>query len=121
MAGAGILNLSVESKGVEASAFLRRDGRFAHAARPDLLLLDLNLPKLSGQEVLAEIKEDDDLRRIPVVVLTSSAAEEDVGRSYQLHANCHITKPVDLEPFLHVVRTIDDFWLTVVRLPHGRS
>jgi chemotaxis family two-component system response regulator Rcp1 len=110
-------NLSVVKDGVEALAFLRREGNFAGATRPDLILLDLNLPKKDGREVLAEIKEDGALRRIPVVVLTTSKAEEDILRTYDLHANCYITKPVDLEQFISVVRSIDDFWLSVVRLP----
>ncbi|KFE71175.1 response regulator [Hyalangium minutum] len=110
-------NLSVVKDGVEALAFLRREGTFAGATRPDLILLDLNLPKKDGREVLAEIKDDGTLRRIPVVVLTTSKAEEDILRTYDLHANCYITKPVDLEQFISVVRSIDDFWLSVVRLP----
>jgi chemotaxis family two-component system response regulator Rcp1 len=109
--------LSVARDGVEALAFLRREGPHANAARPDLILLDLNLPKKDGREVLADIKEDTRLRRIPVVVLTTSKAEEDILRTYDLHANCYITKPVDLEQFISVVRSIDDFWLSVVRLP----
>jgi CheY-like chemotaxis protein len=109
--------LSVARDGVEALAFLRREGPHASASRPDLILLDLNLPKKDGREVLAEIKEDSRLRRIPVVVLTTSKAEEDILRTYDLHANCYITKPVDLEQFISVVRSIDDFWLSVVRLP----
>jgi chemotaxis family two-component system response regulator Rcp1 len=110
-------NLSVTKDGVEALAFLRREGVFASAARPDLILLDLNLPRKDGREVLAEIKDDAVLRRIPVVVLTTSKAEEDILRTYDLHANCYITKPVDLDQFIQVVRSIDDFWLSVVRLP----
>jgi CheY-like chemotaxis protein len=110
-------NLSVAKDGVEALTFLRQQGAFASAARPDLILLDLNLPRKDGREVLAEIKEDPSLRRIPVVVLTTSKAEEDILRTYDLHANCYITKPVDLEQFISVVRSIDDFWLSVVRLP----
>ncbi|MDY7225763.1 response regulator [Hyalangium rubrum] len=110
-------NLSVAKDGVEALAFLRKEGSFAHSTRPDLILLDLNLPRKDGREVLAEIKEDAVLRRIPVVVLTTSKAEEDILRTYDLHANCYITKPVDLEQFISVVRSIDDFWLSVVRLP----
>jgi CheY-like chemotaxis protein len=110
-------NLSVAKDGVEALAFLRREGSFAGSARPDLILLDLNLPRKDGREVLAEIKEDVVLRRIPVVVLTTSKAEEDILRTYDLHANCYITKPVDLDQFIAVVRSIDDFWLSVVRLP----
>lgn len=109
--------LSVARDGVEALAFLRREGPHANAARPDLILLDLNLPRKDGREVLAEIKEDTSLRRIPVVVLTTSKAEEDILRTYDLHANCYIAKPVDLEQFISVVRSIDDFWLSVVRLP----
>jgi two-component system, chemotaxis family, response regulator Rcp1 len=110
-------NLSVAVDGVEALAFLRREGPHANAARPDLVLLDLNLPRKDGREVLAEIKQDVDLRRIPVVVLTTSKAEEDILKTYDLHANCYIAKPVDLEQFIRVVKSIDDFWLTVVRLP----
>ena len=109
--------LSVARDGVEALAFLRRQGPHAGSTRPDLILLDLNLPRKDGREVLAEIKEDVSLRRIPVVVLTTSKAEEDILRTYDLHANCYITKPVDLEQFISVVRSIDDFWLSVVRLP----
>ncbi len=109
--------LSVARDGVEALSFLRREGPHGKAARPDLILLDLNLPKKDGREVLAEIKDDSSLRRIPVVVLTTSKAEEDILRTYDLHANCYITKPVDLEQFISVVRSIDDFWLSVVRLP----
>ena len=110
-------SLSVARDGVEALAFLRREGPHARAARPDLILLDLNLPRKDGREVLAEIKDDTSLRRIPVVVLTTSRAEEDILRTYDLHANCYISKPVDLEQFISVVRSIDDFWLSVVRLP----
>jgi CheY-like chemotaxis protein len=110
-------SLSVARDGVEALAFLRRQGPHANAARPDLILLDLNLPRKDGREVLAEIKEDPSLRRIPVVVLTTSKAEEDILRTYDLHANCYIAKPVDLDQFISVVRSIDDFWLSVVRLP----
>jgi CheY-like chemotaxis protein len=112
-------NLNVARDGVEAVAFLRREGPYANAVRPDLILLDLNLPRKDGREVLAEIKEDASLRRIPVVVLTTSKAEEDILRTYDLHANCYITKPVDLEQFIQVVRSIDDFWLSIVRLPSG--
>jgi two-component system, chemotaxis family, response regulator Rcp1 len=110
-------NLSVASDGVEALSFLRREGKFSGATRPDLVLLDLNLPRKDGREVLAAVKNDPDLMRIPIVVLTTSKAEEDVLKSYELHANCYITKPVDLEQFIRVVKSIDDFWLTVVRLP----
>jgi len=110
-------NLHTVEDGVEALAFLRREGRYAEAPRPDLVLLDLNLPKMNGREVLAVIKEDPDLRRIPVVILTVSQAEQDIVRSYNLHANCYITKPVDLDQFLEVVKSIENFWLTVVMLP----
>jgi two-component system, chemotaxis family, response regulator Rcp1 len=110
-------NMFVAGDGEEALAFLRRQGTYAKATRPDLILLDLNLPRKSGREVLEEIKTDPDLKRIPVVVLTVSKAEQDVLKSYELHANCYITKPVDLEQFLNVVKSIEDFWLTVVMLP----
>jgi CheY-like chemotaxis protein len=113
-----ILNtLHVVGDGAEALAFLRREGEFADAPRPDLVLLDLNLPKMDGREVLAVVKSDPDLRRIPVVVLTTSSSEIDVMTSYDLHANCYITKPVDLDQFVKVVRSIEDFWLAIVRLP----
>jgi CheY-like chemotaxis protein len=112
-------NVNVISDGVEALAFLRREGRHAGAPRPDLILLDLNLPKMSGREVLAQIKADEDLRRIPVVVLTTSQAEEDILKSYNLHANSFVTKPVGLEQFIAVVRQIEDYWLAIVRLPPG--
>ena len=111
-------NLNVARDGVEALAYLRREGQFDNAVRPDLILLDLNLPKKDGREVLAEIKADPGLRTIPVVVLTTSRAEQDVLRSYELQANCFITKPVDLEQFITVVKSIEDFWLTIVTLPH---
>ena len=110
-------NLSVVTDGVEALAFLRREGRYADAPRPDVILLDLNLPKKDGREVLAEVKADERLRRIPVVVLTTSADERDVLRSYELQAACYITKPVDLDQFIAVVQSIEDFWLTIVTLP----
>ena len=105
--------------GVEAMAFLRKEGKYADAPRPDLILLDLNLPRKDGREVLADIKEDEDLKRIPVVILTVSNDEADILRSYNLHANCYITKPIDLAQFLNVVRSIEDFWLTIVKLPNG--
>jgi CheY-like chemotaxis protein len=110
-------NLHWVKDGVEAMAFLRREGKYADVPRPDIVLLDLNLPKKDGREVLEEIKSDEDLKRIPVVVLTTSKAEEDVLKTYNLHANCYVTKPVDLEKFIVVVRSIDVFWLTVVTLP----
>ena len=113
-----VLNeLHVVGDGEEALAFMRREGKHAQAVRPDLILLDLNLPKKDGREVLAEIKEDPALRRIPVVILTVSKAEEDIIKTYDLHANCYITKPVDLEQFIQVVKSIEDFWLCVVKLP----
>jgi chemotaxis family two-component system response regulator Rcp1 len=111
------LNLQVAADGEEAMALLRREGKYATAPRPDLVLLDLNLPKKDGREVLQEIKADANLAIIPVVILTTSASEVDILRSYQLHANCFVTKPVDLEQFLIVVKSIDNFWLTVVKLP----
>jgi chemotaxis family two-component system response regulator Rcp1 len=111
-------NLHVARDGVEAMEFLRRKGRHGDAVRPDLILLDLNLPRMDGREVLAEIKSDAKLKTIPVVVLTTSRAEQDVLRSYELQANCYITKPVDLEQFIAVVKSIEDFWFTIVTLPH---
>jgi CheY-like chemotaxis protein len=110
-------NLHVVNNGVDALAFLRNEGEYADAPMPDLVLLDLNLPRMDGREVLAAIKDDENLRRIPVVVLTTSEAEEDVLRSYSLHANAYVTKPVDFERFIDVVRRIDEFFVTVVRLP----
>jgi len=110
-------NLHWAKAGVEALEFLKREGKHAKAPRPDIILLDLNLPKKDGREVLAQIKKDGALKQIPVVVLTTSEAEEDVLKSYELHANCYVTKPVDLEKFIHVVQSIDRFWLTVVTLP----
>jgi CheY-like chemotaxis protein len=110
-------NLTWISDGTEALAFLRREGKYGTASRPDLILLDLNLPRKDGREVLTEIKGDDKLKRIPVVILTTSQAEEDVLRAYHLNANCYITKPVDLDQFMKVVKTIEDFWLTIVKLP----
>jgi chemotaxis family two-component system response regulator Rcp1 len=105
--------------GVEAMDFLRRKGKFAGAPRPDIVLLDLNLPRKDGREVLAEIKEDDDLKRIPVVILTVSKSEEDILKTYNWHANCYISKPIDLTEFLKVVKSIEEFWLTIVKLPNG--
>ena len=113
-----VLNrLTVVGDGVEAVSYLRRDGAYADAARPDLVLLDLNLPKRDGRQVLEDIKGDPELRRIPVVVLTTSEAEEDILRSYDLHANAYVTKPVDFEAFVKVVRQVDEFYINVVRLP----
>jgi two-component system, chemotaxis family, response regulator Rcp1 len=115
-----VLNhLHVVKDGVEAIAFLRKEGQYANVVRPDLILLDLNLPKKNGQEVLAEIKEDPGLKRIPVVILTVSKAEEDILRSYNLHANCFITKPVELDQFLTAIKGIENFWLAIVKLPDG--
>ena len=110
-------HLHVVSDGVEALSFLRREGRHSDAVRPDLILLDLNLPRVDGREVLSAIKADDDLTAIPVVVLTTSDAEEDVLRSYRLHASAYVTKPVDFEQFIKVVQQIDEFFVQVVRLP----
>jgi two-component system, chemotaxis family, response regulator Rcp1 len=110
-------NLHWVKDGVEAMEFLRRQGKYSGVPRPDIILLDLNLPKKDGREVLQDIKNDPELKRIPVVVLTTSKAEEDVLRTYNLHANCYVTKPVDLEKFMVVVKSIDVFWLTVVTLP----
>jgi CheY-like chemotaxis protein len=110
-------NLHVVSDGEEALRFLRHEGEFAESPRPDLILLDLNLPRKDGREVLEEVKEDPELRRIPVVVLTTSEAEEDILRSYHLHANAYVAKPVDFAQFIKVVRHIDDFFVTVVKLP----
>lgn len=109
--------LNVVSDGAEALAYLRREGRYADAVLPDLILLDLNLPKRDGREVLEEIKKDEQLCRIPVVVLTTSRADEDILRSYQLHANAYVTKPVDFDRFISVVRQIDEFFVSVVKLP----
>ena len=114
-----LVDLHVASDGVEALEFLRRQGRFHSSPRPDLILLDLNLPRMDGREVLKEIKGDASLKTIPVVILTTSASQIDIERSYLLHANCYISKPVDLDGFLQVVRSIEDFWLTVVHLPFG--
>ena len=112
-------NLSVASDGEEAMEYLHRTGRHADAVRPDLVLLDLNLPRKDGREVLAEMKADEELRSIPVVVLTTSRSEEDVLRAYDLHANCYITKPVGLDQFLRIVESIHGFWLSIVTLPPG--
>ena len=112
-----VTRLRVASDGVEALALLRGRGRPAAGLRPDLILLDLNLPKRNGRSVLAEIKQDADLKHIPVIVVTSSSAEDDVVKSYNLHANCYVTKPLNLEEFMRVVRAIEEFWAGVVRLP----
>lgn len=110
-------NIHTVSDGVEAMEFLRKEGEYTSALRPDLVLLDLNMPRKDGREVLAEIKEDPKLKIIPVVVMTTSQSEEDILKSYGLHANCYVTKPVDLEQFMKVVKTIEDFWFTIVKLP----
>lgn len=107
------------SDGEEAMQFLHRQGTFAEAPRPDLILLDLNLPRKDGRSVLAEIKTDENLKRIPVVILTTSSDEQDIYRAYNLHANCYITKPIDFTQFMKVVQSIEDFWLTIVKLPDG--
>ncbi len=112
-------NLSVVNDGMEAIAFLHRQGKYADAPRPDIILLDLNLPKKDGKEVLTEIKNDPDLKRIPVVVFTASSAEKDILNSYNLNANCYITKPVSLDQFIEVVKAMINFWLTIVKLPPG--
>ncbi len=111
------INLSVVEDGVEAIAFLRRQGKYAEAPHPDLILLDLNLPKKDGQEVLREIKADPLLKRIPIVILTTSQAEEDILKAYNLCANCYIAKPVDFDQFIKIVQSIEDFWFTIVKLP----
>ena len=111
------LEMHVAVDGVEAMEFLHREGKFAESPRPDLILLDLNLPRKDGRDVLAEVKGDPSLMTIPVVILTTSASDVDIESSYMLHANCYISKPVDMEGFLTVVKSIDDFWLTVVKLP----
>ena len=112
-----INNLHVVEDGVEAMQFLRQMGEYADKPRPDLVLLDLNMPRKDGKEVLKDVKDDPDLRRIPIVVLTSSEAEEDIVRSYDLHANAYLTKPVDFSGFLDIVEHIEDFWLSVVKMP----
>ncbi|MEO5345919.1 MAG: response regulator [Magnetococcus sp. YQC-9] len=118
LADSKMLNrLNVVEDGEEAMAYLRQQGRYAHATRPDVVLLDLNLPRKDGREVLEEIKADPELKAIPVVVLTTSQAEEDILRTYQLHANCYITKPVDLHQFFAVVKSVENFWFSVVKLP----
>lgn len=112
------ISLHVATDGIEAMAYLERKGKYLNAPRPDLILLDLNLPRKDGREVLKEIKESPSLMIIPVVILTTSSSEADVLQSYHLHANCYISKPVDLDGFLKVVQSIDSFWLSVVKLPH---
>ncbi|MGA8221173.1 MAG: response regulator [Candidatus Acidiferrales bacterium] len=114
-------NLIVASNGEEAMNCLRRQGKYKDTVRPDLILLDLNLPIKDGREVLAQIKEDPDLKRIPVVILTTSKAEEDILKTYNLHANCYVTKPVDLEQFIEVVKSLEDFWLAIVKLPNHKQ
>ncbi len=115
------IHLNVAVDGVEAMAFLKRQGVHAHAPRPDLILLDLNLPKMDGREVLAHIKADSDLQAIPTVILTTSDAESDIVKSYRLHANCYLSKPVQLDAFESLVRSINDFWLTKVKLPPQKN
>ena len=109
--------LNVAEDGEEAMLFLHKEGKFSNVPRPDIILLDLNLPRKDGREVLKEIKEDDDLKRIPVVILTTSKAEEDIIKSYNLHANSYITKPVDFNQFIRLIKSIEDFWLDIVKLP----
>jgi chemotaxis family two-component system response regulator Rcp1 len=113
-------NMIVASDGLEAMACLRREGAYTDVTRPDLILLDLNLPRMNGFEVLNAIKEDPNLKRIPVVVLTTSQAEQDIIQSYNLYANAFVTKPVDLEQFVRVLKSIEDFWLEIVKLPNGK-
>ena len=115
------IHLHVASDGVEAMAFLRREGAYVDAPRPVIILLDLNLPKMDGREVLVQIKEDDSLKTIPTVILTTSEAESDIVKSYQLHANCYLCKPVTLDGFESLVKSINDFWLTKVKLPQQRQ
>jgi len=115
------IHLHVASDGVEAMAFLRHEGRHGHAPRPDLILLDLNLPKMDGREVLSHIKADESLKRIPTVILTTSESEADIVKSYQLQANCYLSKPVQLDAFERLVGSINDFWLTKVKLPRQRQ
>jgi two-component system, chemotaxis family, response regulator Rcp1 len=114
-------NLIVASNGDEALACLRKQGKYKGVSRPDLILLDLNLPVKDGREVLAQIKQDADFKRIPVVILTTSKADEDILKTYNLHANCYVTKPVDLEQFVRVVKSLEDFWLAIVKLPNHKQ
>jgi len=116
-----INNLNVVEDGVEALAYLRKKGKFKDANRPDIIFLDLNLPKKNGREVLAETKQDINLKQIPVVILTISKAEEEVIKAYELHANCFITKPVDMDQFIKVVKSIEDFWFSIVKLPPNKN
>jgi chemotaxis family two-component system response regulator Rcp1 len=115
------IHLHVACDGVEAMAFLKKEGTYANTPRPDIILLDLNLPKMDGREVLAHIKEDESLRTIPIVILTTSVAEVDIVKSYQLRANCYLSKPVQLDEFEALVKSINDFWLTEVKLPSQRE
>jgi len=115
------VHLNVAADGVEAMAFLKHQGIYAHAPRPDLILLDLNLPKMDGREVLAQIKKDESLKTIPTVVLTTSESEVDIAKSYDLQANCYLSKPVELDAFEALVKSINDFWLTKVKLPLNRQ
>ncbi len=117
--GRFLVNFTVATDGVQAIDMLNQRGPYVQTPRPDLILLDLNLPKKNGREVLGEIKADDELKRIPVVVMTTSKAAQDIHRVYDLNANCYITKPVELDEFLKVIRSIEDFWLTIVTLPQG--
>jgi CheY-like chemotaxis protein len=114
-------NLMIANNGAEALACLRKQGKYAGCSRPDLILLDLNLPVMDGREVLAKIKEDENFRRIPVVILTTSKAEEDILKTYNLHANCYVAKPVDLDQFVRVVKSLEDFWLAIVKLPNHKQ
>lgn len=114
-------NLYIADDGVEAMDFLYKKGKYTKMPRPDLVILDLNLPRKDGREVLNEIKTDENLKRIPVVILTISKAEEDILKTYNLHANCFISKPIDLDQFIKVVKSIEDFWLTIVKLPNGKD
>ncbi len=114
-------NLYIADDGVEAMDFLNKKGKYKDMPRPDLVILDLNLPRKDGREVLNDIKTDDNLKRIPVVILTISKAEEDILKSYNLHANCFISKPIDLDQFIKVVKSIEDFWLTIVKLPNAKE
>jgi two-component system, chemotaxis family, response regulator Rcp1 len=115
------IHLHVAIDGVEAMAFLKHEGAYGHAPRPEIILLDLNLPKMDGREVLAHIKADDDLKTIPVIILTTSEAQLDILKSYQLQANCYLTKPVQLAAFESLVKSINDFWLTKVKLPQRQN